>query len=235
MRPLLVLFDVDGTLVSAAGAGRRALEDAFRAVFGLDGIGPRTAEVRFEGRTDPLIVADMARAVGLDPADVERRVTEFRASYLGALRAEMKRPDPRRRVLPGVVPLLDALRATPAVHLGLITGNIEEGARAKLEPFGLNPYFPDGGFSSDHSDRGEIARIAREKISRRSGISFPPDRVTVVGDTDQDVACARANGFRAIVVESGFVPFDRLVAAAPDALFRNLTEATAVMRALGVE
>lgn len=233
MEPLLVLFDIDGTLVSAAGAGRRALESSFRRVLGVDGIATLAAGVRFEGRTDPLIIADMARAAGLSPAEIERRAGEFRDAYLEALRDEMGRPDPRRRVMPGIPRLLEELRAKPEVHLGLLTGNIEAGARLKLEPFGLNPYFRHGGFASDHPQRPEIARIAREKISAATGIRFPSTRVTVVGDTEEDVACARANGYRVVAVESGWVSRDRLVASEPDALFRDLTDLAEVLPALG--
>ena len=234
MEPLLVLFDVDGTLIATAGAGRRSLEQTFHRVFRVDGIGSLAGGVRFEGRTDPAIIADMAVAIGVDLEALRRRRVEFEREYLAALGEEMARPDPRRRVLPGIVPLLDALRVRRGVFLGLITGNIEAGARAKLEPFGLNAYFPDGGFSSDHPDRAEIARIAREKLSRRCGVPFRPDRVVVVGDTDQDIACARANGYRAVVVDSGFVPRNRLEDARPDALFTDFTDLAGVMRALGV-
>lgn len=235
MPPILVLFDIDGTLVSVGGAGRRALEQAFHVVFGIDAVAALAGGVRFEGRTDPVIIADMAVAAGIAPEEVDRRGPELREAYLSILREELARPDARRRLIPGVLTLLDRLRERPEVFLGLLTGNIEAGARAKLDPFGLNEYFTDGGFSSDHADRGEIARIAREKLSRRTGVEFPPERVVVVGDTDQDVACARANGYRVVVVESGFVPKERLVAARPDALFADFTDVAAVQRALGLE
>jgi phosphoglycolate phosphatase len=174
----------------------------------------------------------MARACGIDLEALRAREVEFRDAYLSFLLEEMARPDPRRRVLPGISPLLEALQGHPAVVLGLLTGNIEAGARTKLEPFRLNSYFPDGGFSSDHPDRPEIARIAREKLERRSGIRFETERVVVVGDTDQDVACARANGFRAIVVESGFVSRERILAARPDAHFADATDLGALLGAL---
>ena len=153
---------------------------------------------------------------------------------LGALRAELARPDPRRRIMPGVRELLDALSSRPDVLLGLLTGNIEEGARAKLEPFGLNGYFPSGGFSSDHRDRSEIARLAHEKTSRHAGAVIPPGRVSVLGDTEHDISCARANGFRAIAVYSGWVPHDRLAAAHPDFLFEDLSDLPSVLSALGL-
>lgn len=235
MQPLLVLFDIDGTLVNSAGAGRRALERALERVFGAQDVRALAAKVPFEGRTDPLIILDMARAAGIEDTQVERRAAELREEYVAALRAELSQPDARRHVLPGIVSLLEELRTRPAVHLGLLTGNIEAGARLKLEPFGLNRYFEDGGFSSDHPERSEIARLAHMKLSRRTGIAFTPERVVVVGDTDQDVACARANGFRAVVLESGFVSRARLEAARPDALLPDAKDLGRVLQALGLD
>jgi phosphoglycolate phosphatase len=232
MRPTLVLFDVDGTLVDTGGAGRLGLQDSFREVFGLENIATQASGVRFDGKTDPAIIANIAQAAGLARGEVEARYAELQRAYLGALRAQFALPNPRRRVLPGVLPLLERLAARPDVALGLITGNIEEGARVKLEAFGLNRYFVDGGFSSDHPERREIARIAHQKLSRRAGFRFPADRVMVVGDTEDDVACARANGFRAIAVASGGQAHERLAATAPDALFNDLTDADAVLRAM---
>jgi phosphoglycolate phosphatase-like HAD superfamily hydrolase len=155
--------------------------------------------------------------------------------YLEALRNLLSSPDPRRRVLPGIRRLLDTLDAMRAVHIGLLTGNLEAGARAKLEPFGLAGYFPAGGFSSDHEDRNEIARIATEKFRQRTGFEFAPDRVHVVGDTELDVECARANGYRAVAVASGWVSAQRLREAAPDAFFDDLTDLPRVLRALGLD
>jgi phosphoglycolate phosphatase-like HAD superfamily hydrolase len=230
----LVLFDLDGTLVDCAGAGRRAIETAFREVLDLPDIEVPSRRVRFEGKTDPVIVEEIARAAGVPDARLAAAEEAFRATYLRALREELSRPDPRRRVMPGARELLEALRLRPHVVTGLLTGNIEAGARAKLEPFGLNRYFASGGFSSDHKDRAEIARVARDRLARLAGCEIPPARVAVVGDTELDVRCARANGFRAIAVHSGWVTKDRLAAAGPDALFDDLTDLPAVLRALGI-
>ena len=234
MRPTLALFDIDGTLVDSGGAGRLGLEASFRAVFGLDDISDPVSRIRFDGKSDPTIIADIAQAAGLPKGEVETRYAELQHAYLEALRAQLALPNPRRRVLPGVLPLLERLAARPDVSLGLITGNIEEGARVKLEAFGLNRYFVDGGFSSDHPERSEIARIAYQKLSRRAGFRFSPDRVVVFGDTELDVACAKANGFRAIAVASGGAPRDRLLAADPDALFADLTDTGAILIAMGL-
>ncbi len=232
MAPTLALFDIDGTLIDTGGAGRAGLEASFRSVFGLEDVARSAAGVRYGGKTDPSIIADIARAVGLPDGAVEARYPELQSAYLTALRFELQRPNPRRRVLPGVAALLEALAARGDVALGLVTGNVEEGARVKLDAFGLNRYFSDGGFSSDHPDRNEIARIAHQKLSRRAGFRFPAERVVVIGDTELDIACARANGFRVIAVASGSTSQAELAAAAPDALVADLTETAAVMAAI---
>lgn len=235
MRPTLVLFDIDGTLLDTGGAGRAGLEASFRSVFGLDDAAAPASGVRFDGRTDPTIIAEMACAAGLPRGEVEARYAELQAAFLVALREHLALPNPRRRVLPGVRALLEVLAARPDVSLGLVTGNVEEGARAKLEAFELNHYFVDGGFSSDHPERAEIARIAHQKLSRRAGFRFPVDRVMVIGDTEMDVACARANGFCAIAVASGGTTRERLLAVGPDAFFDDLVDASSILRVMGLE
>jgi len=234
MRPTLVLFDIDGTLIDTAGAGRVGLSESFRTVFGIDDIEAAVSRVRFGGKTDPAIIGDIAREAGVPAVEVEARYTELQEAYLDVLRRELGAPNPKRRVMPGVQPLLDLLAARPDVFLGLVTGNIEEGARVKLDAFGLNRYFVDGGFASDHPERNEIARIAHERLSRRAGFRFPADRVMVIGDTELDIHCARANAFRAIAVESGWSARESLEAARPDTLLPDLTNADAVLAAMGL-
>ena len=232
MESKLILFDVDGTLIDTAGAGKRAMEHAFGEVFGLEGF-ERADGVAYAGRTDPVILEGLARAFSIRPVTFRENRDRLERIFVRALAGEMARPDERRRLLPGVRPLLERLDALAEIHLGLLTGNIEAGARAKLEPFGLNHFFPSGGFASDHPDRREIARIACRKLSDLTGIPFRPEDVTVVGDTEHDVDCARANHYRSVAVDSGWVDRGALERACPDALLDDLSD-PGVMQALGI-
>lgn len=235
MEPSLILFDIDGTLVDTAGAGRRAMERAFHEVFNVDGIARKAAGVAFAGMTDWGIFDALAGAAEIEDSHYRDRRQTVEDAYLGALSREMERPDPRRRIIPGIEPLLEELEARQGVYLGLLTGNLRAGARIKLEPFGLNRYFSDGGFGSDHPDRREVARVARRRLVQATGVEFDDARVVVVGDTDQDVDCAKANRFRSVAVESGWGSHESLVAARPDALLEDLCDLPRALLALGVE
>ena len=235
MATFLVLFDVDGTLVHTHGAGKRALALAFERVFGVDSFESRTSEVAYAGRTDPLIVTDLAGALGIVADRLEDQRGVVYEAYYEALREEMDREDPRREVLPGVLALLEELERRDDVLTGLLTGNLERGARIKLAYFDLNRFFPDGGFASDHQEREQIARLAVEKLSRRTGTRFEPSRVRVVGDTEHDVQCARANGYRAVAVHSGWAPLARLERSRPDALLQSLEDLPSALDALLLE
>jgi phosphoglycolate phosphatase len=230
----LILFDIDGTLVDSAGAGKRAIERAFLELYGIDAIAEKASGVRFAGMTDSSIFQALADACGITPLRFAALRAELHACYLRALREEMTRPDSRRRSMPGVNSLLVALLERSDVTLGLLTGNLEAGARIKLEPFGMNRHFQGGGFGSDHHDRREVARLAWLKLRNLTGLPFPRSHVVVVGDTEKDVACAKVNGFRAIAVESGWASREELKAAAPDALLADLTDLEQVLQAFGL-
>ena len=233
MERRLILFDIDGTLIDTAGAGRRAMERAFREVL-LVSEALSAPGVAFAGRTDPVILDSLAEALGVDGGTLAARRHALVEAFVAALEDEMRRPDPRRRVLSGVRGLLERLATRDGVSLGLLTGNLEAGARVKLAAFDLNRFFPAGGFSSDDPDRREIARIAHRRLSALARFEFRPDQVTVVGDTHHDIDCAQANGFRAVAVDSGWVPRETLERARPDVLLDDLADPQ-VMAALGLD
>ena len=234
MEPTLALFDVDGTLVDTAGSGRYAFQAAFLETFGVDPVMQTKGRVRFAGMTDPLIIEALADAGGISRDDLKTKNGSLLDSFYRHLEAETERLRGKSRVLPGVAVLLECLAVQDNLFTGLITGNLEAGARIKLEPFDLNRFFPTGGFGSDHADRREVARLAVEKMNRHHGTTVPPRRVVVIGDTEHDINCARANGYRAVVVQYDWVSKKRLLAAEPDHYLPDFTDIPQVLNALGL-
>jgi phosphoglycolate phosphatase-like HAD superfamily hydrolase len=226
----LVLFDIDGTLITSRGAGRRAMRLAFERVFGTAG-GIDQYDLR--GRTDTRIVHDVMAAEGWEAARVRERLDEFFEAYVGGLTAEIG--DGRHVVtLPGVAALVERLERAPDVALGLVTGNIEEGARIKLLPTGLWPRFQVGAYGSDHMDRRRLPSLAARRAHARLGREFSPEEVIVIGDTPHDVDCARAFGAVAVAVATGQYPREQLLAEGPDHFFEDLGDLERVIVALGL-
>src|SRR5512141_2549646 len=154
----LVLFDVDGALIRDRGAAREAYAEALRDVYGFE---RGLADYDFSGRTDPQITHMVLSDAGYAAAEIEARMPRLWERYLAELRQQATAQF--IEALPGVLPLLDRLDALHTLMLGLLTGNIEPGARLKLSPPGLNRYFPFGAFGSDSSDRNQLAPIAVER------------------------------------------------------------------------
>lgn len=225
--PRLVLFDIDGTLVLARGAGRRAMGQALVETFGTAG---PIADYDFRGKTDPRIVLDLMGAAGIEAQRIRAAMADCFDAYAHALEAALAGGGVE--VLPGVSELVGDLAARDDVVLGLLTGNIEAGARVKLAPTGLWPHFRLGAYGSDDADRNCLPPIAMARAQRLSGQAFTPDRVVVIGDTPLDVACARACGAVAVAVATGFHPLDDLQACRPDLLFKDLSDTADVVARL---
>ncbi len=216
----LVLFDIDGTLLSAGGAPRRAFRRALVEHFGTEGA---AASDDFSGKTDPQIVHDLMRAVGFAEEEVEERITDFFAFYLEELEHELA-VETQHRLYPGVAELVPALAADPAVALGLLTGNIEAGARLKLSHFGLWQHFSVGAYGSDDRTRDRLGPVALARARARFGRSFEGSEVVIVGDTPADVRCAHAIGAVAVAVATGRPSRETLEAAGADVLLDSLAE-----------
>ena len=228
-RPLKVrvLFDIDGTLLLTDGAGRTAIGVALEAVYGTSG---SLGSYSFHGKTDPQIVIELMCGAGLPEAEVRARMPEVWPLYLRRLKRELavRRTENRIRLLPGIVGLLEALREHEDVLLGLLTGNIEEGARLKLEAAGLEALFEVGAYGSDAEIRSEIARLAVERSGRVDGAS----PVVVVGDTPADVRCAQDVDAFAVAVATGRHGVEELIAAGADAVFEDFSQTDTVMACL---
>ncbi len=198
--PTIALFDIDGTLIQAGGAGRRAVELAIAEVLGSPDGSVNLVGVEFAGRTDPWIVRSALTGYGIDADDsviadvLERYVTHLPKQLELATAFE---------VLPNVSSILSDLSRREDVVLGLGTGNTEPAAYAKLARGGLDSFFSFGGFGSDHTERAELLRVGLERGLRLAGVVAEEARVVVIGDTPHDVTAARAIGARCIAVATG--------------------------------
>ena len=223
------LFDIDGTLLESGAAGQAAMESALFELYGVSG---PVEGIGMAGRTDRAIIEDLMEffAVGVNESSFGR----VSAAYLDGLAAGLGQLD--KPVLPGVVELLSALSGCDDVVLGLLTGNLEDGARRKLGHFGLDRYFDRGGclfggFGDRQRDRDDVARSIRERIRLELGW-WDPAEVWVIGDTPLDVRCARAIEARVLAVSTGLYSANELSACGPDVLLGNLSDTDRVVSVL---
>jgi phosphoglycolate phosphatase len=225
----LVLFDIDGTLLWTDGAGRRAIHAALIEVFGTTGPEGHW----FDGKTDPQIVHELMMLAGVAPSAVEERIDRLFSRYVDLLRYELRSPDHPARLYPGVTELLDALETRDDVVLGLLTGNLADGARAKLDAVGIAPdRFLVGAFGSDHAQRPELPAVALRRYRERFGEELAGEHVVVIGDTPADLHCGRGIGARAIGVATGRYTAAELRRHDAHAVFDDLSDTAAVLDAI---
>ena len=222
MLSTLVLFDIDGTLLLTAGAGRRAIMEALGDLLEGADVFDR---VRFDGKTDPQIVIELLEAGGYhaprDPAVIDLVCRR----YVGLLATELLQPRSRTTLMPGVVDLLAALEAEPSVMLGLVTGNMAEGAALKLQAGGLAPErFLVGAYGSDSAHRPDLPPIAAGRAAPHFGRVPRGREVVIIGDTPADVTCGRSIEARAIGVATGAYPVAALAEAGAHLAVADLTD-----------
>ena len=222
-----ILFDIDGTLIQSGGAGQLAFAETFAAEFGVEEL---SGKVPFAGRSDRAIASDLMRVHGVDPHEENWR--RFRAGYLERLPTALRQKS--GRVLPGVVELLDQIAAAGHPLVGLLTGNIREGADHKLQHYGLAERFGFGGFGDASPDRNGIAAAALAEAQRVANADFAAAKgldvcelagAMVIGDTVHDVSCARSIGAFAVAVPTGGATREELAACGPDLLLDDLSDA----------
>jgi phosphoglycolate phosphatase len=223
----VLLFDIDGTLLSSGRAGRRAMERAFAELHGSD---EACKGFSFAGMTDRAIARAALRRAEID--DAEHAIDRVIERYLGCLELELPGATDYR-VLPGVHAVLAEVRGRPKVAVGLGTGNVERGAGLKLQHAHLHQHFAFGGYGSDHESRPELIRIGAERGAAHLGVPRSDCRVVVIGDTPLDVGAALAIGAECVGVGTGRHSPDELRAAGATSAFATLDSDAARRAVLG--
>ncbi|MDO8679085.1 MAG: HAD family hydrolase [Acidobacteriota bacterium] len=228
MRPALILFDIDGTLLLSGRAGLRAMTRAFHDTFGL---AKGFEGAHFGGRTDSFLVSHALHAAGLpDRPDQHER---FKTAYLPLLAEEIQQPGTGHKgLMPGARELLDALSDFPDVYLALLTGNYRDAAAIKLTHFEIADHFEWGAFSDDSPDRNALVPIARRRAETYDVPAAALERIFVIGDTPHDIACAKCAGARSIAVATGGYSMEDLRAAGADEVVADLSDTEAVISLL---
>jgi phosphoglycolate phosphatase-like HAD superfamily hydrolase len=214
----LILFDIDGTLLAPHGVGRKAMEGAMAAFFGS---GEAMRRVEMAGKCDWGIWRDALALESYSDEEADAHLPELYRLYVAELARILASPDHRQpEVLPGIGPLLEALRARDDVLLGLLTGNLEPAAWLKLGSVGLDRYFRFGAFGNDAPNRDALPRIAVERAARfADGHQFARKNVLIVGDTVHDIRCGAELGVCAVGVATGSTDAATLRAAGADYVF----------------
>jgi len=222
----LLLWDIDGTLITSGGGGDNALKCAVHERFGVE---DDLSGIEIAGRTDRYIAMSILRKYDVDPTP--EAVSSFLGIYLRWL-AELL-PQRNGRVLPGVQQILDRLRSRPERVLALLTGNLRRGAELKLSRYGLWHYFDFGAFADDHHDRNELGAFARRRAQEGHGHEFEAAAIDVIGDTGHDIECGKFFGARTIAVATGSWTREQLAQHEPDFLFDDLSDVEEVIATLG--
>ncbi len=222
----VLLFDIDGTLIDAGGAGQAAMEQAIAREFGET---RPVFDIPATGRTDRAIGRDLFDYYSIPATDANW--SRYVQTYLSLLPVSLRERE--GGILPGVVTLLEQLTRRDDVFLGLLTGNFVEGARLKLQHYGLHGHFRMGGYGDDHLERDDVARHAFMTLQSHLPEVATSD-IWVIGDTPSDVRCARAIGARAVAVATGIFSAEQLAPCNADVLLADLTQADAWMVQLGL-
>lgn len=219
----LLLWDIDGTLITSGGAGVRALRAALNALFGVSA---PLDDIDYAGRTDRHIFRQIF--VRHHIPDTEENFLRYLDGYIANLPAELANPG--AYILPGVTRLLTAAAARDDITQALLTGNAQHAARTKLTHHGLWDYFPFGAFADDGEHRNDLGPHALSRARKHTGVDFPPERVWIIGDTPHDIACGRAIGACTLAVATGSHTVAALAEHQPTAVLSDLNDAAAFWR-----
>lgn len=218
--PLLLLWDIDGTLSVSGGAGMRALSAALQTTFGIS---HPLADIEYAGRTDRWILRQIFDKFNLPTDDLT--VSRFFATYFRLLPTELS--PATSYTLPGVTDLVRSVHGRSDIAQGLLTGNMRESAEIKMRFSGLWDYFPFGAYGNEHERRNDLGPLAMERARAHHGLTFVPERTWIIGDTPHDIECGRAMGARTLAVATGSHSLEDLRKHAPDGALGNLANADA--------
>ncbi len=229
----ILLWDIDGTLIRSARSG--AFKDytipVLEAVFGTAG---RLADMKVSGMTDLQIVCEALQLEGFTPEHVRARLSDLQKCYMAELRKATANGNQLFQVMPGAREILSAVANHQNYRSALLTGNIEPAAHLKMELVGLTEFFQlRGAFGDESHDRRDLPEIAAERICQQLGTTLIPSQFIVIGDTPNDIACAKHFGARALAVATGrLYSYQDLVKSQPDAIVPDLTNMDLVLRTL---
>jgi phosphoglycolate phosphatase-like HAD superfamily hydrolase len=227
-KPVLALFDIDGTILSPGAGARQSLAQAISEQI--------EQPITFEpgdcaGKTDILIVTNALVKAGFLIQEISEAIDTVIDRYIELLKVNYNAKKDAR-LYDGVSEMLGKLQSFPNVYLGLLTGNVEVGARIKLEPFGLNPVFPTGAFGDDGFLRTDLSYIAVNRAEAYYRVTFPSKQIIVIGDTAEDVKCGKVINARTMAVSQHFKNEEELRAANPDYIFYGFNDTDAIVDAI---
>lgn len=229
----ILLWDIDGTLIRSArlGAFKDYTVPVLEGVFGTAG---RLPEMTVSGMTDLQIVAEALRDEGFTREQIRERLDDLKARYMQELERATSADKRFFYLLPGAREALAATSAHPRYHNALLTGNIEPAAHLKMRLVGLADFFDlPGAFGDESHDRRDLPELAAGRINARLNLDLQPSQFIVIGDTPNDIACARHFGAKAVAVATGRLnPASSLLPYEPDALLPDLSDLALVMKTL---
>ncbi len=226
-RTRLLLFDVDGTLLSPGPAARAALASALSEIFGTSGA---LSAYMFDGKLDPMIFTELMREAGVAEAAIAERLPWALDLYLDRLEAALAVERPHLK--PRVPELLDRLAVAPTAVLALLTGNVKRGARIKLSAAGLWHYFRFGVYGDEAARREDLGAVALARARETTGLDVAGRDCVVVGDSRHDVACGKAIGARTVAVATGKTSAEELRASGADVVLSDFGDLDAAAEAL---
>ena len=223
MRKKLLLWDIDGTLTYIALAGERAILAAWKKVMGYE---TTLEDVDYRGRTDVLIFQKLLTKHHEE--HTHQRIHDLAEDYLASLPEEVKQAN--GNLHPGVLDILEQARQRPDIVQGLLTGNLSQGAKIKLEHFDAWHYFEFGAFANDSSNRNDLGPVALQRAAEKYGHEFHAEDTFIIGDTPHDIACAKVIGANCIAVATGAFSVEDLSSHQPTVVFKDLSDAEAFFR-----